>query len=218
MYVCILRPAERKFRDRHCDLLEILSALITSRLVMSTYTVKMLFSYDFSSWLLMKLNAISAGAMRKWYGPRKSTGTFSYSYSGMVSLPRWKIALSIMSTVRKRQFGSFLSRCRTSFMMKNEKVLLFELPQLTVNKNSPPLVSAPTRLMPRIFTALVTWFSLPRRTHPLLRWSVKWMTASSMLMIVIPACRAVMYFEAESYLCNLHLISLWMGMIGLIMR
>lgn len=41
-------------------------------------------------------------------------------------------------------------------MMKNEKVLLLELPQLTVKRNSPSLVSAPMRLMPRTFTALVT--------------------------------------------------------------
>ena len=70
------------------------------------------------------------------------------------------------------------------------------------------------RLIARTFTVLSTLFCYARIIHPLLRWSVWWITASSMLMIVYPACSAAIYLEAASYLYSLHRSSLWMGMMG----
>ena len=75
-----------------------------------------------------------------------------------MTYPRWKMALSIISTVLRRQFASYLSRCWTSFMMNREKEWLLVFPQFTVKRNSPSFVSALMTLVARSLTTESTLF------------------------------------------------------------
>ena len=93
-------------------------------------------------------------------------------------------------------------------MMKYENEWPLVLPQFTVNRNSPSLDKAPIKLIARTFTVFSTLFYYALIIHPLLRWSVWCITASSMLMMVYPAWRALIYFEAASYLYSLQRSSL----------
>ena len=77
MQECRPPPTQVQAADVHGQLLGIRDHLWPTKLDKPAYLDVPFVPSGFRSWFLMKLNTISTGAIRKWYGPMSRTGSLS---------------------------------------------------------------------------------------------------------------------------------------------
>ena len=127
-------------------------------------------------------------------------GTLALAKNSEVSLLRWYGALSIITIVVIRQFGSCKSSIPIIFERNRQKVVDLVLPRFT-EKNTFPYVEIPAIIL----TENSGWeceqkVLLPYGIQPALRWSVALRTDSSTFIICFPAIKASAYSLAAIYL------------------